>query len=171
MRRMMLRSVNQNTFSNPLFRLNANGITIEYTGTLVGDTTTYLGDTYTAVDNTTLRDLTNADDYTKVVTSLCTDFQSLFFSNQIFNQNIGSWDTSNVTNYLRMFYNADSFNQDISNWDVSNATNMDVMFRFNGGFNQDLSSWCVSQFATEPNNFSANTPAWVLPKPNWGAPC
>ena len=171
MRRMMLRSVNQNAFSNPLFRFKENGITIEYTGTLVGDTTTYLGDTYTAVDNTTLRDLTNADDYTKVVTSLCTDFQSLFFSNQIFNQNIGSWDTSNVTNYLRMFYNADSFNQDISNWDVSNATNMDVMFRFNGGFNQDLSSWCVSQFATEPNNFSSNTLNWVLPKPNWGAPC
>ena len=171
MRRMMLRSVNQNAFSNPLFRFKENGITIEYTGTLVGDTTTYLGDTYTAVDNTTLRDLTNADDYTKVVTSLCTDFQDLFRANQIFNQNIGSWDTSNVTNYLRMFYNADSFNQDISNWDVSNATNMDVMFRFNGGFNQDLSSWCVSQFATEPNNFSLVTPAWVLPKPNWGAPC
>ena len=171
MRRMMLRSVNQNAFSNPLFRFKENGITIEYTGNLVGDTTTYQGETYTAVDNTTLRDLTNADDYTKVVTSLCTDFQSLFFSNQIFNQNIGSWDTSNVTNYLRMFYNADSFNQDISNWDVSNATNMDVMFRFNGGFNQDLSSWCVSQFATEPNNFSSNTLNWVLPKPNWGAPC
>ena len=171
MRRMMLRSVNQNSFSNPLFRLNANGVTIEYTGNVVGDTTTFRGDTYTAVDNTTLRDLTNTDDYTKVVTSLCTDFQDLFFGNQIFNQNIGSWDTSNVTNYLRMFYNADSFNQDISNWDVSNATNMDVMFRFNGGFNQDLSSWCVSQFATEPNNFSLGTIAWVLPKPNWGAPC
>ena len=171
MRRMMLRSVNQNAFSNPLFRFKENGITIEYTGTLVGDTTTYPGDTYTAVDNTTLRDLTNADDYTKVVTSLCTDFQGLFFSNQIFNQNIGSWDTSNVTNYIRMFYNADGFNQDISNWDVSNATNMDVMFRFNNAFNQDLSGWCVSQFATEPSNFSANATAWVLPKPNWGAPC
>ena len=172
MRRMMLRSVNQNSFSNPLFRLNANGVTIEYTGNLVGDTTTFRGDTYTAVDNTTLFAMdVNTDDYTKVVTSLCTSFANLFISNQIFNQNIGSWDTSNVTNYLRMFYNADSFNQDISNWDVSNATNMDVMFRFNGAFNQDLSSWCVSQFATEPNGFSANTTAWVLPKPNWGAPC
>jgi surface protein len=70
-----------------------------------------------------------------------------------------------------MFYNADSFNQDISNWDVSNATNMDVMFAFNNAFNQDLSSWCVSQFATEPNNFSLGATAWVLPKPNWGAPC
>ena len=173
MRRMMLRSVNQNAFSNPLFRFKENGITIEYTGNLVGDTGILLatGDTYTAVDNTTLSALTNADDYTKVVTSLCTSFQDLFIANQTFNQNIGSWDTSNVTNYIRMFYNADGFNQDISNWDVSNATNMDVMFRFNGGFNQDLSSWCVSQFATEPNGFSANTTAWVLPKPNWGAPC
>jgi len=160
-------------FSNPLFRFKENGITIEYTGNLVGDTGILLatGDTYTAVDNDTLRDLTNADDYTKVVTSLCTGFVDLFFSNQIFNQDIGSWDTSNVTNYLRMFYNADGFNQDISNWDVSNATNMNVMFRFNAAFNQDLSSWCVSQFATEPGNFSDGALAWVLPKPNWGAPC
>ena len=171
MRRMMLRSVNQNAFSNPLFRLNANGITIEYTGTLVGDTTTFQGDTYTAVDNTTLFAMdVNTDDYTKVVTSLCTSFADLFL-NTTFSQNIVSWDTSNVTNYLRMFYNADSFNQDISNWDVSNATNMDVMFKNNNGFNQDLSSWCVSQFATEPNGFSQDATAWVLPKPNWGAPC
>jgi len=174
MRRMMLRSVNQNAFSNPLFRFKENGITIEYTGNLVGDTGILLatGDTYTAVDNTTLFAMdVNTDDYTKVVTSLCTDFTDLFRGIQMFNQNIGSWDTSNVTNYLRMFYNADDFNQDISNWDVSNATNMNVMFAFNGGFNQDLSSWCVSQFATEPNNFSLGTIAWVLPKPNWGAPC
>jgi surface protein len=168
-----LRSVNQNAFSNPLFRFKENGITIEYTGNLVGDTGVLLatGETYTAVDNTTLFAMdVNTDDFTKVVTSLCTNFQDLFWATT-FSQNIGSWDTSNVTNFKRMFFNTDSFNQNIGSWNVSNATNMDVMFRFNDGFNQDLSSWCVSQFATEPSNFSDNALNWVLPKPNWGAPC
>jgi hypothetical protein len=38
-------------------------------------------------------------------------------------------------------------------------------------FNQNLSTWCVSQIPSEPNNFDDATPSWVLPKPNWGAPC
>ena len=43
-----------------------------------------------------------------------------------FNQDIGSWDTSNVTNYACSIIDANSFNQDISSWDVSSVTNMDV---------------------------------------------
>ena len=146
MRRMMLRSVNQNAFSNPLFRFKENGITIEYTGNLVGDTGILLatGDTYTAVDDTSLFALTNADDYTKVVTSLCTDFFSLFDSNSNFNQDIGSWDTSNVTNMRLMFDGATSFNQDIGNWDTSNVTNMSVMFFGAVSFNQDIGIWDTS---------------------------
>ena len=172
MRRMMLRSVNQNAFF-----VGANGVTIILkegygVGTVGKADGDYSGKTYTAVSEAQLRALDpTTDDYTVVCTSLVTDMSEIFQSASTFNQDIGSWDTSNVTNYFRMFYNADSFNQDISNWDVSNATNMDVMFRFNDAFNQDLSSWCVSQFATEPNNFSSNTLNWVLPKPNWGAPC
>ena len=36
-----------------------------------------------------------------------------------------------------MFYNNSTFNQDISSWDVSNVTNMADMFACNTSFNQD----------------------------------
>jgi surface protein len=60
------------------------------------------------------------------------------------------------------------FNQDISTWDVSNVTQMEDMFWNNEQFNQDLSGWCVSLIPTEPNNFYAGATSWVLPKPVWG---
>ena len=198
MRRMMLRSVNQNAFSNPLFRFKENGITIEYTGNLVGDTGILLatGETYTAVDETMLRAMNIVtDDFTKVVTTMVTDIDKLFNISD-FNQNINSWDVSNVVRMRRLFFRcaefnqplfawdvsnvitmelvfrrAPKFNQDIGSWDTSNVTDMGSMFEDATVFNQDLSGWCVSQFATEPTGFSTDATAWVLPKPNWGAPC
>lgn len=66
-----------------------------------------------------------------------------------------------------MFSNS-NFNQDISSWNVSNVTNMFAMFSFLTSFNQNLSSWCVSLIPSEPTSFSAGAIAWVLPKPVWG---
>jgi surface protein len=81
-----------------------------------------------------------------------------------FNQDISSWDVSNVTTMSQMFQFS-AFNQDISTWDVSNVTTMYRMFR-STPFNQDISSWDVSN-VTECSGFSYNATAWTLPKPNF----
>ena len=73
-----------------------------------------------------------------------------------FNQDIGSWDVSNVTNMKGML-SMDSFNQDISQWDVGNVTNMPGMFFWAYAFNQDLTQWCVSNITSIPAAFSTDS--------------
>ena len=70
----------------------------------------------------------------------------MFRNTGVFNQNIGSWDTSNVMFY--MFYVAQAFDQDIGSWDTSSVTEMGSMFGGQGRrpnvFNQDIGNWDVS---------------------------
>jgi len=70
------------------------------------------------------------------------DLMHQMFRNTAFNQDISSWNVSNVTGMHQMFRNT-PFNQDISSWDVSSVTNMNGMF-MNTPFNQDISSWDVT---------------------------
>ena len=53
----------------------------------------------------------------------------LMFQSTVFNQNIGNWDTSSVIDMRSMFDGSSAFNQDIGNWDVSSVANMRYMFK------------------------------------------
>jgi len=65
----------------------------------------------------------------------------MFRNASSFNQNISTWDTSNVVNMVGVFSDATSFNQDIGSWDTSSVTSMQGMFLRASLFDQDLSSW------------------------------
>ena len=85
-----------------------------------------------------------------------------------FNQDISSWDVSNVTNMSYMFSYAFAFNQDIGSWDVSNVSDMERMFRVASSFNQDISNWCVTNISSEPFEFIFNSPLSESYMPVWG---
>ena len=97
---------------------------------------------YTVVDETTLRQLVNNnDDVTKVVTTFVTDMSRLFYNKNTFNQDIGSWDISNVISMSETFGYAEIFNQDIGFWDTSSVVTTSNMFLRAYTFNQDIESW------------------------------
>ena len=157
--------------------LDANGVTIKACPDAnVGDAGAVNGVAYTVVDEAMLRDMiANGEDVTKVATTKVTDMDELFYLGldnndspipNYFNQDISSWDVSNVTNMYEMFENASSFNQPIGNWDVSNVTNMYEMFENASSFNQNLSTWNVEN-VSDCSNFSYDTPQWTQPKPNF----
>jgi surface protein len=150
--------------SNNAVYLASNGVTIKASaGAVNGDTGVLDGVTYTVVNLSTLNSkISNGNDVTKVVPSLVTDMSYIFDGSSL-NQDIGSWDVSNVINMSDMFSFATAFNQDLSNWDVSNVINMSYMF-YGATFNQNLSSWSVSNvinctyFSYDAPLTEANTP-------------
>ena len=148
--------------------LAENGVTIKARDWAVyGDSAIINGIEYTVISEQSLR---NMIDLGYDVTNVCTTKVTLMynmFSQSSFNQDISSWDVSNVTNMGSMFYFNTAFNQDISSWDVSSVTNMGGMFAVpnsstSGGFNQDISSWDVSSVTNMSmmffNNYSFNQP-------------
>ena len=153
------------------FYLDSNGITIKARDWVSAGTKGILnGVEYTAVDREMLIKMSqDRNDLSKVVTTLVSDMSKLFYppvdSNfdgvinyydsfyHQFNDDIKSWDLSNVTDMSFMFYSANSFNQDIGVWDVSNVTNMESLFVYAESFNKDISSWDVSKVTNMKNLF------------------
>ena len=91
--------------------------------------------------------------FNNIVTTLVTDMSYMFTyststnysqTNLLFNQNIVSWDVSNVTQMSHMFYYATTFNQPIGSWNVTQVTNMSNMFLYATAFNHPIGSWNVS---------------------------
>ncbi|MDF0717303.1 BspA family leucine-rich repeat surface protein, partial [Muricauda sp. 334s03] len=85
--------------------------------------------------------------------SAVTDMQSMFSGAQLFDQNLGDWDVSAVINMSGMFQNS-AFNQDIGNWDVSAVTRMDSMFASASAFNQNIGNWNASAVTSMNGMFS-----------------
>ena len=94
--------------------LDANGVTIKACESAnIGDVGTINGVEYTVVDREMLDQmLLNEEDVTKVCTTRITDL---------------SYMTINTNNY-ELYAFSQSFNQDISSWDVSNVTDMNAIF-------------------------------------------
>ena len=163
-------SFSTENYSTPIY-LDENGITIKaYDWAEVGMSGEINGVTYTIVDRNMLDLMISSnEDLTKACTTKITDmthqsnYRSLFGSNdsdsapQNFNQDISSWDVSNVTDMSWMFYYEEVFNQDIGNWDVSNVTNMEGMFQSAKNFNQDIGNWDVSSVTNMSRMFSEAT--------------
>ena len=92
----------------------------------VGEEIEYNGSTYTVVNIGTLKAMIlNNLDVTKVITSRITDMSRLMFAlgnqsySDAFNQDISSWDVSNVTSMFEAFRGIEYLNVDISKWAVS----------------------------------------------------
>ena len=154
--------------------LAENGITVkakDWAG--IGAKGMLNGVEYTVVDRGMIDDMFSSDsDRIEDMTTFCTtrltnlQYGGEFYFENDFNQDISTWDVSNVTNMSSMFPGARNFNQDLSAWDVSNVTDMNYMFENATSFNQDLSAWDVRNVTNmeymfyNAQNFNQDLSAW-----------
>ena len=154
--------------------LDTNGVTLKWTGTTVPSPYFVQANPrgtgmewFAVVDNSTKSNITDYArniqsgityftppnnstpiPFNNIVTTFVTNMDLLFGTNGTpiysFNENISSWDVSNVNTMVYMFSNNYTFNQPIGSWNVSSVTNMSYMFRTASAFNQPIGSWNVS---------------------------
>ncbi|CAH0447825.1 hypothetical protein SM033_00001 [Vibrio phage vB_VpaM_sm033] len=79
------------------------------------------------------------------------EMESMFKNAWVFNQDITTWNMSNVDNMLKMFQDARAFNNGNAagvshavNWDTTRAETTSYMFDSAWAFNGDISSWDTS---------------------------
>jgi surface protein len=171
--------------------LDANGVTIKWTGTTVpnprfvqasprgtlewfaivsngngGDINDYARNIQSGITYFTPPGSSTPIPFNNIVTTLVTYMAYWLQGSDSFNQHIDSWDVSNVTNMSQMFEGANSFNQPISSWDVSNVVFMFKMFSGANSFNQPIGNWDVSNVIYLWYMFLNNT-AFNQPIENW----
>ena len=83
--------------------------------------------------------------WNNIVTTLLSNMSFLFRDKTTFNGIISSWDTNAVTSMQNMFENAYAFHQPIGVWNTSAVTNMVYMFEDARAFNQPIGSWNTSR--------------------------
>ena len=143
------------------FYIAPNGITCMCPNAAVGDS----GDPGNGIVYTkrTRSEITPQNAAT-TCTSGITDMSSLF-NQVIFNEDISSWDVSDVTNMNQMFAESFAFNQPIGFWDVSSVTDMNGMFFMASAFDQPIGDWDVSQVTDIGSMFNAGS--FNQPIDNW----
>ena len=145
--------------TNPVY-LAENGVTIKAKDwAVVGDSGIVNGITYTIVNREILVNMiANQEDLTRICTTKVTDMSDVWLgSYPNFNQDISSWDVSNVYDMTSLFNSATSFNQPLNSWDVGNVEHMNYMFFRTTSFNQPLNNWDVSNVVDMAAMFSESS--------------
>ncbi len=154
--------------------LDDNNITIKCENAEIGDKKKINGKIYTVVNKSILVNMIKKEnDVSCLCISKVKDLTGVIGNyygiETNFNQDISSWDTSNLINMTGLFGQASKFNQDISGWNTKNVSNMDKMIRGASEFKIDLSRLCVESIITSPDQFTTETtnyPREYIPK--WG---
>ena len=149
-------------YDGPISEINTSSITGANRGCLKGVTEWKNGITPTTLSFATSTGLTSV---AKPPATIVNMYQ-LFNGATSFNQDLSTWDTSNVTNMSSAFNGATAFNKSLTGWDTSKVTNMSIMFYNAAAFNQPVGSWNTSN-VTDMSNMFYGTNAFNQPIGSW----